>query len=56
MKWYARTDHILWMGPYDTMEQAMRATIGRDGVPVSGAFVWPADRTPTARPKHEERR
>lgn len=38
--WYASTENVLWMGPYDSQEEAWAATIGLNKLPVKGAMVW----------------
>lgn len=45
LQWYARGGGIARTGPYPSAERAARAIMGRDGLPVDGAFVW-AERTP----------
>lgn len=42
--WYARARDIKYMGPFTTQLDAFRATIGLDGLPVEGAFVWCTDK------------
>ena len=38
--YYVMCGEIKKMGPYKTFEEASQATIGLDGYPVSGSFVW----------------
>jgi hypothetical protein len=48
IKWYASSDLIRWMGPFDTQleawESMMRA--GGDNIPVNGARVWCSTKEP----------
>lgn len=52
--WYARAGGIARSGPHATQVEAARATIGHDGLPLEGAFVWPEEATP--KPKHHRPR
>lgn len=39
--WYGRCDGVLYIGPYPTQREAVKAILGADdGLPRPGAFVW----------------
>jgi hypothetical protein len=42
--WYARSEWIIYMGPYKSELEAWKATIGLDGLPAKDAAVWCTDK------------
>jgi hypothetical protein len=41
--WFFSAGGVGRSGPYPTQLEASAATMGRDGFPVAGAFVWPEE-------------
>lgn len=43
LQWFARTSSVARAGPFVSYAEAARYTLGVDGLPLAGAFVWPVE-------------